>query len=52
MLQANRETWVRQGMLGKVERCDPGYRPCIRVDEGAGVFVSQEHDDYRVIFGY
>lgn len=49
-LQATHDGWVRQGMLGKLGRCDPGYRPCIRVDEQAGKFGDK--DDYRVILGY
>ena len=51
-LQVNRDSWVRQGMLGKLERCGPTLRPCVRVDEKTGKFVTQEHDDYRVILGY
>jgi len=38
------------GMLGKLERCGPKSRPCIRVDERAGSFGDQA--DYRVILGY
>ena len=49
-LQARHEDWIRQGMLGKLERCGPRDRPCIRVDEGAGEFG--ERGDYRVILGY
>jgi hypothetical protein len=49
-LQARHEDWIRQGMLGKMERCGPRDRPCIRVDEGAGRFG--ESGDYRVILGY
>lgn len=51
-MQANRDGWVKAGMLGRLERCGPKARPCIRVDEGAGGFQSQGHDDYRVIQGY
>ena len=51
-LQANHDAWVKAGMLGKLERCNPGFRPCIRVDESAGPFESQGHSDYRVIQGY
>jgi hypothetical protein len=51
-LQATQEVWVKAGMLGRLERCGPKARPCIRVDEGAGGFQSQGHDDYRVIQGY
>ena len=49
-LQAQHADWIRQGMLGKLERCGPRDRPCIRVDEGAGRFGEQA--DYRVILGY
>ncbi len=49
-LQANREEWAKTGMLGKLERCGPKLRPCIRVDERAGSFGDQA--DYRVILGY
>ena len=51
-MQANRDEWVKAGMLGKVERCNPGNRPCIRVNEAAGAFGSEGHNDYRVIQGY
>ena len=51
-MQANRDAWVKAGMLAKLGRCNPGNRPCIRVDEGAGPFESGGHDDYRVIQGY
>ena len=51
-MQANRDAWVKAGMLARLERCGPTRRPCIRVDEGAGLFGSQGHDDYRVIQGY
>ncbi len=49
-LRANREGWVMAGMLGKLERCGPKSRPCIRVDERAGSFGGLA--DYRVILGY
>lgn len=49
-LQRNHEGWVKAGMLGKLERCDPGNRPCIRVDERAGAYGTPE--DRRVILGY
>lgn len=51
-MQANYDGWVKAGMLGRLERCNPGNRPCIRVNEGAGGFESQGHNDYRVIQGY
>jgi hypothetical protein len=49
-LQANHDAFVRAGMLGKLTYCDPGNRPCIRVDEGAGAFGT--NSDYRIIMGY
>ena len=49
-MQANYDGWVKAGMLGKLERCGPKARLCIRVDEGAGPFG--ERSDYRVIQGY
>ena len=49
-LQATQDAWVKAGMLGRLERCGPKARPCIRVDEGAGPF--EERSDYRVIQGY
>ena len=48
--QANRDAWAKAGMLGKLEQCDPGNRPCIRVDENAGVYGTPS--DRRVILGY
>jgi len=51
-LVANHEGWVKAGMLGRIERCGPKALPCIRVNEGAGAFQSEGHDDYRVIQGY
>ena len=51
-LQANRDALVKAGALARVTRCNPGNRPCIRVNESAGAFESQGHDDYRVIQGY
>jgi hypothetical protein len=49
-LQATQDGWVKAGMLGKLERCGPKARPCVRVDEGAGGFG--DRGDYRVILGY
>ena len=49
-LQARHDDWIQQGMLGKLERCSPRSRPCIRVDERAGAFGDK--GDYRVILGY
>ena len=51
-MQANHDAWVKAGMLGKLERCNPGNRPCIRVDENAGAFGREGRSDYRVIMGY
>ena len=51
-LRANHETLAMAGMLGKLIRCDPGNRPCIRVDERAGQFERQGQEGYRVIWGY
>ena len=51
-LQANHDAWEKAGMLGKIERCGSRSRPCIRVNENAGSFESDGHDDYRVIQGY
>lgn len=49
-MRANRDAWAKAGMLGKLERCDPGNRPCIRVDERAGAYGTPA--DRRVILGY
>jgi hypothetical protein len=49
-LQAVRDGWEKAGMLGRLERCGPKARPCVRVDEGAGGFG--DRGDYRVILGY
>ena len=51
-LQANYDSWVKAGVQQKVIRCNPGNRPCIRVDENAGDFNSQGYSGYRVIWGY
>jgi len=51
-MQANRDEWARAGMLARLERCDPGSRPCVRINEAAGVFRGQGHSDYRVLLGY
>jgi len=51
-LKANYDGWVKAGVQEKVIRCNPGNRPCIRVNENAGTFESQGHNDYRVIQGY
>ncbi len=51
-LQATEKEWEKAGMLGKIEHCGASARPCIRVNEGAGPFEADGHDDYRVIQGY
>ncbi len=51
-LKANYDGWLKVGVQQKVIRCNPGNRPCIRVDENAGTFGDQTHNDYRVIQGY
>ena len=49
---------LRSGTAGKsraarrLELCNPGNRPCVRVNEAAGAFESQGRNDYRVIQGY
>ena len=48
-LRANHDSWVKAGMLERVQRCAPGNRPCVRVDENAGGFGD---GDLRVIKGY
>ncbi len=49
-MQANREEWAKAGMLGKLERCGPKLRACVRVNEGAGAFGTTS--DYRLLLGY
>ena len=52
-LRANHDAWVKAGMLGKLTYCDPGNRPCIRVDESAGQFGPPGGPyDLRVLKGY
>ncbi len=51
-LRASRDEWVKTGALAKLIRCNPGNRPCVRVDERAGPFESGGYADYRVIQGY
>ena len=48
-LRADRTRLVQEGVLAKVNRCNPGNRPCIRVDEAAGAYGTPA--DYRVILG-
>jgi hypothetical protein len=50
-MQANYDEWKKAGMLGKIIQCNPGNRPCIRVDEKAGLFGDDDRV-YRVIYGY
>ena len=49
-IKANRDEWVKTGALAKLERCGPKVRPCVRVDERAGVFGAAS--DHRVLLGY
>ena len=49
-MQANRDEWAKTGALAKLERCGPQARPCVRINEGAGVFGTAS--DYRVLLGY
>ena len=51
-MRANRDEWVKAGLLAKLARCNPGNRPCMRVDERAGAFESGGNADYRVLQGY
>lgn len=51
-MQASQDEWVKAGLLTRLVRCGPKSRPCVRVDEAAGSFVSDGHDDYRVLKGY
>jgi len=51
-MQANRDGWVKAGMLARLERCGPKLRPCVRVNESAEPFEGGGHTDYRVIQGY
>ena len=49
-MQANRDEWAKAGFTAKLARCNPGNRPCVRVDEKAGAFGTPS--DYRVLLGY
>lgn len=52
-LQANHRTWVKAGMLDRLDRCNPGNRPCVQVNKSAGAFgVKGGPQDYRVLKGY
>lgn len=46
-LKANRDAWVKAGMLGEIRQCGASKRACIKVDESAGAFG--DRGDYRVI---
>ena len=49
-LQANQAAWVQAGMQDQIQRCSPGNRPCVAVDESAGAFGTQ--GNLRVLQGY
>lgn len=49
-LSTNYDDWKKAGMLEKITHCNPGHRPCIRIDEKAGAFGDDQHD-YRIIYG-
>ena len=49
-MKVNRDEWVKIGAQAKLERCGPKARPCVRINEGAGVFGTAS--DYRVLLGY
>jgi hypothetical protein len=52
-LQANHDSWVKAGMLDRLERCAPGNRPCVEVNENAGTFGTPGGpQDYQVLKGY
>ena len=51
-LQANHDDWVKSGMLGKLTQCGPISGLAFEVNEDAGAFESDGHNDYRVIQGY
>lgn len=52
-LEANHQAWVKAGMLDRLDRCNPGDRPCVQVDESAGAFGTKGGpQDYRVLKGY
>ena len=50
-LEASRAALEKAGALAKIAQC-PGNRPCIRVNEAAGRFEGNGHNDYRIIQGY
>ncbi len=49
-MQANRDELAKAGLMAKLTRCNPGNRPCVRVNENAGAFGTA--GDYRVLLGY
>ena len=49
-LQANRESWVKAGVLQRVITCGPKRRFCVKIDQSAGEFGEQ--GEYRVIQGH
>ena len=49
-MQANLDEWAKAGFLAKLGRCNPGNRPCVRINDGAGAFGTAS--DYRVLLGY
>ena len=51
-MRANRDEWAKAGLLAKLTRCNPGNRPCVRINEGAGAFQGGGNADYRVLLGY
>ncbi len=52
-LRAHHDAWVKAGMLDQLTYCDPGHRPCVAVNEGAGSFaLPGGPDDLRVLKGY
>jgi hypothetical protein len=52
-LQANHDSWVKAGMLDRLERCAPDNRPCVEVNEDAGTFGTPGGpQDYQVLKGY
>jgi hypothetical protein len=52
-LQAAHDSWVKAGMLDRLERCAPGNRPCVEVDESYGAFGTLgSPNDFRILKGY
>jgi hypothetical protein len=49
-LRTNRDSWVKAGMQNRLTYCDPGNRPCVRINESAGSYGA--NGDYRVLEGY